>query len=234
MINRDYLESQFARNTDELVSCPEFRALEDGSASPDQYDAFIANVIRAHLRSPQIVAFLFALAPPETAESLEENMLEELGRGDEAGTPHPSLLKDLAAAAGLLLGPIEQMAVIDLRRLATEPLLYGTLKENGLAALTQVCAFEWMLSRTSSRVAMALTRHRGLALENLEWFTLHSEVDIQHAEEGLNNLLSYIRYYEFSDDDAQSIVEMALRENLFIKRYFGELSLASVRARGVR
>ena len=229
MTDRHHLESKFAQLTAELWACSDFKALEDGSASWDQYDAFVANLIRSHLRSPQIVAFLYALAPPQATVSIEENMLEELGRGDESGVSHPSLLEGLAAAAGLSLAPIEDLAILDLRRMATEPLPYGTLRETGLVALTQVCSFEWMLSRTSSRMAAALSRHRGLSLGQLEWFTLHSEVDIQHAEEGLNNLIAYMAYYEFSTEDAEAIVEMALRENLFIKRYFGELPLARTR-----
>jgi hypothetical protein len=51
-------------------------------------------------------------------------------------------------------------------------------------------------------------------------------VDIQHAQQGLDNLVEYIRYYEIPADDAATIVEMALRENIYIKRYFGALSSA--------
>jgi pyrroloquinoline quinone (PQQ) biosynthesis protein C len=99
-----------------------------------------------------------------------------------------------------------------------------------LAALAEVISFEYMLSRVSSRIARALTRHRGLSGETLRWFTHHSEVDLQHAEQGLDDLDAYIRYYEFADDDAMTIVEMALRENVFIKRYFGELAAARASA----
>lgn len=229
MINRVYFEDHFRRMAAEFAASPAFRAIEDGSASREQYDGFIASVVRSHLRSPQIVAFLFAVAPPDAAATLQENLLEELGV--EGGPSHPSLLHGLAAAAGLALEPIEELAVLDLRRLATEALLYGTLKEVGLGALVQVCAFEWMLSRTSGRMAAALASHRGLGPADLEWFTLHSEVDIQHAEEGLDNLVRYVDYYEFSDDDTRSICEMALRENIFIKRYFGELSIGEAGTR---
>jgi pyrroloquinoline quinone (PQQ) biosynthesis protein C len=83
-----------------------------------------------------------------------------------------------------------------------------------------------MLSRTSGRIATALATHRGLSDGTLAWFTHHSEVDIRHAEQGLDDLEHYIRYYELADDDAMTIVELALRENVFIKRYFGEQALA--------
>ena len=80
---------------------------------------------------------------------------------------------------------LEAQADEDLRRIVVDPLLYGTLREVGLAALTEIVAFEYMLSRVSGRIARALTEHRRLSAAALEWFTHHSEVDIRHAEQGL-------------------------------------------------
>ncbi|MBI2467990.1 MAG: iron-containing redox enzyme family protein, partial [Candidatus Rokubacteria bacterium] len=117
----------------------------------------------------------------------------------------------------------------DLRRIVVDPILYGTLRELGLAALAEITAFEYMLARVAGRIARALARHRGLAPAALEWFTHHSEVDIRHAEEGLANLEAYLRYYEFPEAEALTIVEMTLRENVFVKRYFGALAAQGAR-----
>jgi pyrroloquinoline quinone (PQQ) biosynthesis protein C len=219
---REGIESAFAAQVEALTASPEFRALEEGRATPGEYDAFVENVARAHLRSPQLLAFLYALAPPAAAADLRHNLLEELGLEDEGGRPHPDLLKDLLAGAGLggRLPLVEAQADEDLRRVVVEPLLYGTLREVGLAALTEIVAFEFMLSRVSGRFAAALAAHRGLPASALTWFTHHSEVDVGHAEQGLNDLEAYARYYEFADDEALTIVEMALRENVFTRRYW--------------
>src|SRR5207249_1955520 len=83
---------------------------------------------------------------------------------------------------------------------------------------TEIVAFEFMLSRVSGRMARALATHRGLAAPALEWFTHHSEVDVRHAEQGLADLGAYAAYYEFTDDEALTIVEMTLRENVFARR----------------
>jgi pyrroloquinoline quinone (PQQ) biosynthesis protein C len=151
-------------------------------------------------------------------------MLEELGIEEESGIAHPSLLRRLATGSGLAdrLAPLEVAAQESLRQAISEPILYGTLKEVGLASLVEVVAFEFMLSRLASRISRALAREMGLSADTLEWFTHHSEVDVRHAEQGLDNVLSYIRYYAFTDEDALTICDMALRENVFIKRYFGE------------
>src|SRR5438105_4331103 len=136
----------FERQVGAFTGSPEFEALEAGRGD---YDAFIENVARAHLKSPQLVAFLYALAPPVAAPNLLANLLEELGLEAESEGPHPALLKDLLRAAGLgqRLAAIEAQAADDIRRVVTDPLLYGTLREVGLAALAEIVAFEFMLSR---------------------------------------------------------------------------------------
>ena len=215
----------FERQVEAFTGSPEFAALEAGCGD---YDAFIENVARAHLKSPQLVAFLYALAPPAAARDLLGNLLEELGLEAESERPHPALLEDLLRAAGLghRLVEVEAQAADDVRRIVTEPLLYGALREVGLAALTEIVAFEFMLSRVSGRMARALATHRGLAAPALEWFTHHSEVDVRHAEQGLADLGAYAAYYEFIDDEALTIVEMTLRENVFTRRYFRDATAA--------
>jgi Iron-containing redox enzyme len=225
---RSRIEMIFARQVAELIGCREFQAVETGEVARANYDLLIEHVVRAHLLSPQLVAFLYALAPPAVADALRDNLLEELGRDEAGGMPHPALLRRLAESAGLAdrLPTLQAAAAADIRRIVAEPLLYGTLRELGLAALGEIVAFEYMLSRVAGRIAGALGRHRGLAPAALEWFTHHSEVDVRHAEQGLDTLEAYIRYYEIPEGDALAILEMTLRENVFIKRYFGERALA--------
>lgn len=234
MTFRSRIESLLTGQVGELTASDEFQALETGRATRDDHDRFIVNVARTHLHSPQILAFLFTLAPPEAAQSLRHNMLEELGIEEESGIAHPTLLEDLLAGAGFDKERVREVAALsqsDLRQVIVDPLLFGTLKEVGLAALVEVVAFEFMLSRVASRMARALAHHRALSPAALEWFTHHSEVDIGHAEQGLDNLERYVRYYELSDQDAFTIFEMTLRENVFIKRYFGEMALARASGR---
>lgn len=217
------IESLFTQQVTTFTDYGLFRALETGQAPTASYISFIENVVRTHLKSPQLLAFLFALAPPQAADNLQHNMLEELGSDQESDIAHPSLLKQLAVGAGLAhrLSALEAQAEADLRQIIATPLLYGTLKEVGLAALYEVTAFEFMLSRVAQRIANALASYCGLSLDTLLWFTHHAAVDQRHAEQGFENLLAYIHAYEFSDADALTILTMTLRENIFSKRYFG-------------
>jgi hypothetical protein len=224
MTLRSRIETLYQEQVAEFLACPEFQALESGAAPREAYEHFAAGVVRTHLTASQLVAFLYALAPPAAAESRLENLMEELH--------HPGLLRQFAAGAGLAerLPALEALAADDIRRVVADPILYGSLKEVGLAALSEVVAFEYMLSRIAGRVASALATHRGLSARTLTWWTEHAEVDRRHAEQGLDDLETYVRFYEFDPEDAQVIVEMTLRENVFVKRYLGEHAAARARA----
>lgn len=225
------IEEHFERQVAGLTSFDAFGRLEAGEADAEEYHAFVANLARTHLRSPQFFAFLCALAPPEVGDDLFHNLLEELGLEEESGESHPALLARLVAGAGLgsRLPELEALAADDLRRVVTDPLLFGTLREVGLAALLEIIAFEFMLSRLSGRMEAALAAHYRLDGESLVWLTHHSEVDVTHAEQGLRAIEAYVRYYGIADEDVLTIVELTFGENVFVRRYFSNRSLAGGR-----
>jgi hypothetical protein len=216
------IEALFRREVGALVTDPRFAALEAGTAGRTDYDALVASIVRTHACSPQLVAFLYALAPPAAADALAHNVLEELGRDEDGGVPHPALLRRLADAAGLgpRLPELEARAAEDLREAIVSPMLYGSLRELGFAAMVEIVAFEYMLSRVAGRLARALAVHRGLPAPALAWFTHHSEVDVRHAEEGLRSLAAFARHYDLPDEDALALAEATLRESVFLRRYF--------------
>ena len=181
------IETYYDSQTGDFAKSSEFQRLESGRLNVIEIDEFIHNLCRSHLKSPQILAFLYAIAPPAAADAVQHNLLEEMGL-DEAGIRHPDLLYQLMQAAGF--SPQQQDAVTaaaqaQVRSLCTDPLMFGTIKELGLSVLLEVTCFEWMLARLSSRMGQALQTHRGIPTDGLAWFSHHSEVDIRHAEEGI-------------------------------------------------
>jgi hypothetical protein len=216
---RAELEALFETQVAELIASDAFRALETGAASHEDYDRFLGAVVRTHLKATEYVAFLCALAAPETSESRLRNLLEELH--------HPGLLRQMAAGAGLgdRLPELESQAADDIRRLVMEPLLYRTLGEVGLAAFCEVVAFEYMLARLAGRIATVLATRRGLGPVALRWWTEHAEVDVQHAAEGIADLETFARYYGLATQDGLAIAQLTLRENVFLRRYFPEAPL---------
>jgi hypothetical protein len=231
---RSTIETTLAGQVARLTGSHAFQAIESGQASQDDHDRFIEGIVRSHLLSPQLVAFLYALAPPAAAEAMRENLLEELGLEGPGGVAHPALLRRLLEGAGLAdrLPQLEAAAAGDVRRVVAEPLLYGTLGELGLAVLGEVVAFEYMLSRVAGRIGRALARHRGLPPAALEWFTHHAGVDLRHAEQGLDALEAYVRYYGIPAEDALAILELTFRDNVFIRRYLGPAGPVPAAGRG--
>jgi pyrroloquinoline quinone (PQQ) biosynthesis protein C len=232
MLTRSMLEAEYRAQCEAFARSPTFQRLEEGRASRQDYDSFIAGVCRTHLKSPQILAFLYSVAPPAVAEQIKHNMLEELGL-DDAGVSHPLLLLRLVEQGGFnpkARRALEAEAQSTLRRMCTDPILYGTFKEVGLGVLLEVTCFEWMLSRLASRIARFLRLHRQLSDASLQWFSHHSEVDLRHADEGLDAVVEYLSYYEFDAFAATSILEITFRENPFLKRYFGESLLTERKA----
>jgi hypothetical protein len=54
-------------------------------------------------------------------------------------------------------------------------------------------------------------------------------VDVRHAEQGLADLEAYADYYEIAPGEALTIAEMALREDVYARRYFRGLAAAGGR-----
>ncbi|MDY6900537.1 MAG: iron-containing redox enzyme family protein [Cyanobacteriota bacterium] len=221
MNTRQYIEASYSKHVKFFEESEVFQCLVFGDADKAFYDCFIANVCQTHLKSPQILAFLYSAAPPAVAPHIKHNILEELGLNEE-GISHQSLLYKLADSAGFteeMTQRLENDFQEELKELMSQPFLFGTLKEFGLSILLEVTCFEWMLSRLSCRIGKALEKYHHLAAESLEWF-------YHHSEEGLDSVVNYIDYYGFDKDDLQAIVDVTFRENIFIKRYFGEFALA--------
>ncbi|MAA79365.1 MAG: hypothetical protein CL916_08900 [Deltaproteobacteria bacterium] len=223
-----YVEGIYQNQTTAFLECDAFLKLENGLSDPAAYDAFICNVYQTHQNSPKYFSFLMCVAPPKATERIKHNLLEELGVDEEDGYAHPDLLEALIHGAGLAhhMFFLRSAAQSSMRETICDPLLYASLRELGLAAMVEVFSFEYMLAHASTRIANMLASHRGLGEESLIWFRHHSEVDIAHAQEALLTIDDTYAYYDFDEEEAKDIIDMALRENVFIKRYFDTFALA--------
>ena len=223
---RELVEQKYSEHVEKFEQSDIFRCFEFGELTQESYDKFIINLCQTHLKSSQVLAFLYAVSPPRVALRIQHNMLEELGM-DEQGVSHPMLLHKLAASLEVDVLQLEISAQEELWRMCSKPLVYETLKELGLAVLLEVTCFEWMLSRLANRFSKALAEHKELSSGALEWFSHHAEVDVRHAEEGLDSVVDYVDYYGFNNEYLNSIIDITFRENIFIKRYFSTNILAT-------
>lgn len=219
---QDRVRARFESQVQDFQASEAFRRLEAGQWTRPEYLDFIANVARAHLNSPRIMAFLYSVAPPRASHQVAENMLEELGT-EGPGSGHPRYLETLLERSGLspeVQDRVHQDSADLIHNLCCDPPLFATLRELGLSVLLEVSSFEWMLSRLSGRLGRALEKGTGLDREALAWFFLHAEADIEHAREALVTIEEYVGAYRFSPSELETFLDLTFRENVFLARYF--------------
>ena len=222
MISAEQITQAFDSATRQFRQSDEYQELVAGRASPEAAREFLRNVFRTHFLSSHIVALCFASLPSTAAEMLRENLLEEMGRSD-AGKPHSALLLELARGVGFDQSEIDGLIADARRRLAVfcaTRVPASTLRELCLAVLLETMSFEFMLSRCSSEIAAALSKHYGFAKPALHWFALHSEVDVRHAEEGVTIIQDYLSFHQAPDDLFEQIASLTLGDNIFARHYF--------------
>jgi hypothetical protein len=222
MALRHVVEAAYRKQIEVFMASPEVIALLAGEVDRVAYDAFLEALARTHFASGQYLGFLFAVAPPRSVDRVKHNLLEELGLDAAGGEAHGQLLEAMLHGAGLgdRIPTLRADAAESIRERAEEPILYGTLREIGFAALVEISAFEWLLAHTASRFAAALEAHRGVPRAALAWFTHHAEVDLRHAEEAVDTICDYADHHRITADHAETLVDATLRENVFLRRYF--------------
>lgn len=218
---RSRVTDVFGKVTAEFAGAAPLQKLLHGKASAEELKNFVANVFRTHYLSAHIVAFCFASLPSKASALLKENLLEEMGHTDDQA--HSALLLKLAQGAGFTNADVERLKD-DARGLVrafcamTTP--FATLRDICLAVLLETMSFEFMLSRCSSQIADALRDRYAFSKEALQWFELHSEVDIRHAEEGLTVIEDYLEFHEVPDDVFERVLQVTFAKNTFVQKYF--------------
>ena len=224
---REQLETILVRHAQELTefedfAAPDRRGLARGLRSVHRADRATTSAPRrswpSSMRSP----------PPEAAANLAHNMLEEMGIEEESGVAHPALLRVLVEGAGLgeQLAEMERLG----RTMCARPSRTPSSTEPSRRWASPP-SWRWWPSSTCcpgwpARIGAALARHRGLSPASLEWFTHHSEVDIQHAEQGLDKTSWPTPLLRVRGPGRPGHLRRDPARNVFVKRYFGELALA--------
>jgi L-Ala-D/L-Glu epimerase len=233
MISADQITEIFENATREFKESPAYGDLVSGEATEEFVREFIRDVFRTHYLSSHIVALCFASLPSTAAALLKENLLEEMGRSEEE-KPHSALLIELARGAGFSPKEIEDLVDDARRQLAlfcATRVPVATLRELCLSVLLETMSFEFLLSRCSSRIAAALSRHYSIPKPALRWFELHSEVDIRHAEEGLTVIQDYVNFHQISDGMFSQIARQTMGDHVFGRHYFPLQSKRRARTR---
>jgi hypothetical protein len=233
MFSHAELRARLERDVDAFASHPLFAALEWGCAEEDDYDAFLRRVALTHLKSPQLLAFLWALSPPSVAPGIRRRMLEESGLEPD-GLDSPARLERLLRAVGLgrEVRDLHVQAQQDLQQAITRPLRCRTLRDIGLAVLIEVTAFDYLLASLAPRCLRFLRRYRNVPEDALGWFAQHGDTGRGRAEESLDQVAAYLAHYEIAEAEAQPVVDAVLQGNVFLQRYFGPVAVPAAASLG--
>ena len=235
MISVERITQVFDNATREFRDSDAYRDLIAGDAAAQAAREFVCSVFRTHYLSSHIVALCFAALPSGAAELLKENLLEEMGRSEHE-QPHSALLLQMTRGLAFSEGEIDGLIADARRRVAdfcATRVPAATLREICLSVLLETMSFEFMLSRCSSEIAAALTKHYGFPSPALRWFELHSEVDLRHAEEGVTVVRDYLDFHGIADDLFDRIAALTLGDNLFARHYFPPASRRKTRTRAL-
>lgn len=222
MVTAEDVRAVLDRATADAVAAEPLRRLGAGALPPDQVRELVGNVVRTHFLSPHVLAFVFGLAPGAAAPALLANLREELGE-TERGRAHPELLRDLMAGAGFSAAEADAAiagAAERVRALCARPLPFPTMREVGLGVLLEMLAFEHFLAHHAGRLAEVLAVHYGLPRASLQWFDLHAEVDIRHAEEGLDVACAYLAEHGLDEPAFARVCQLTFAQNPVIRAYF--------------
>ena len=197
---RSTVEMLSPRQVESLTGSAEFRALEAGRASPERRR--LHRECRAG--SPalaELLAFLYALAPPKAAATCCTTCWRSSGGGGRGTHPPRCWTIWWPARAWAAAARLEALADEDLRRWwwsrCSTARCGGRARRARRGRRLRVHALAVWRAGSPGR-SPAPRRSR-----SARWFTHHSEVDIRHAEQGLDDLDAYaaLRHERGSDDD---------------------------------
>ena len=140
-------------------------------------------------RSTQIVAAWLLQAPDDMADIIVENIIEE-GAGIVSKTEaHPKLLVRFMKAIGLDMDKVNQMP-LSVEAQALQGYTWHTLlNKPWYHAIGLGLSLEVGLPTAYVKLYNGLKQHYGLSERDLEFFSVHLEVDEDHAE-GLMRILA--------------------------------------------
>jgi hypothetical protein len=220
MLSRAALCKRYLDHAEQFTEHAMFRSLEAGRSDAAGYDAFLRRVSLTHLHRPRVVAFLRSVAAADIVDRLRLDLLEPI-QIDRNGFDRPSPLEAMLIVSriGRELPTLRSQAQEEFDAALADPRPYATKMDLGFAMLIEAVAFEFMLDRIGRRICEFLQRHRGLPKYALCWFNRAS--NSSRAAHGLNDILAFAECYRTRPAAVSEIVDTALGENIFVKRYFG-------------
>ena len=144
----------------------------------------------------------------EVCRWLVRNLYEEYGEMDE-GRDHPSLCRNFGRALGMSVEELEAGPVFDCTRRFVDDAFDVTRNAHFTASLAAIgVALEGVSARGGPMISAALRQHYGFREDEIEFFTAHGEMDVDHSARTLELVLRFADTPALRDGVRHAVREM--------------------------
>jgi pyrroloquinoline-quinone synthase len=144
----------------------------------------------------------------EAASWLVRNLYEEYGEGAE-GRDHPSLCRNFGRALGMSVEELEAGPILDCTRRFIDYAFHVTRTRHYVESLAAIgIALEGVSARGAPMVGEALKHHYAMSPKDIEFFTAHSEMDVDHSQKTLELVVRHARTPELRERVKHAVREM--------------------------
>jgi len=144
----------------------------------------------------------------EAASWLVQNLYEEYGEMSE-GRDHPSLCRNFGRALGMSVEELEAGPILDCTRRFIDYAFEVTRTRHYVESLAAIgVALEGVSARGAPMVGAALRQHYGFGEKDIEFFTAHCEMDIEHSQKTLDLVVKHATTPELRERVKRAVREM--------------------------
>jgi pyrroloquinoline-quinone synthase len=147
----------------------------------------------------------------EVASWLVQNLYEEYGEMEE-GRDHPSLCRNFGRALGMSVEELEAGPILEPTRRFVDFCFDVTRNRHYVESLAAIgVALEGVSARGAPMVGAALKQHYAFGDRDVEFFTAHCELDIEHSEKTLSFVVRHASTPELRERVKRTVREMTER-----------------------
>jgi pyrroloquinoline-quinone synthase len=142
------------------------------------------------------------------ASWLVQNLYEEYGEMSE-GRDHPSLCRNFGRALGMSVEELEAGPILECTRRFIDYAFEVTRTKHYVEALAAIgIALEGVSARGAPMVGEALKHHYKMSPKDIEFFTAHCEMDVDHSEKTLALVVEHADTAELKSRVKRAVKEM--------------------------
>ncbi|WP_340613396.1 iron-containing redox enzyme family protein [Xenorhabdus thailandensis] len=152
-----------------------------------------------------------------------EQLIGEETNIHDGSDSHFNLMKRFAFACGADEQTIKSTPVAEPVKRFTNYLINCCKERHPILAMLAIYCNERQTPESASQMANALKLKYGFSDNELEWFYLHGELDIEHSNHARNLILKYADQVDCFEHNAWEVVKIAIKEWNMLQNYYSSI-----------